>query len=133
VFDKDGNGTMSAAGMCIRKCMHFPFSHSYLSILELRHVLTSLGEKLSDDEVDVLFSLMQTTPTGSVNYEGMCMYVCMYGCLDVCMYVCLYVCMYVCMYVCRCVCMYVRMYVCLYVCVHTPLCYTDFVRLVMGA
>jgi calmodulin len=32
VFDKDGNGTISAA--------------------ELRHVMTNLGEKLTDEEVD---------------------------------------------------------------------------------
>ncbi len=33
-------------------------------------MLTSLGEKLSDDEVDVLFSCMQANKDGSVNYEG---------------------------------------------------------------
>lgn len=49
VFDKDGNGTMSAA--------------------ELRHVLTSLGEKLSGDDVDIILNAMQVHADGSVNYE----------------------------------------------------------------
>ena len=42
----------------------------HVVIAELRHVMTSLGEKLSDDEVDVLFSCMQANKDGSVNYEG---------------------------------------------------------------
>ena len=48
VFDKDGNGTISSA--------------------ELRHVLTSLGEKLSDEEVDSLLTGIEDSQ-GQVNYE----------------------------------------------------------------
>ncbi len=48
VFDKDGNGTISAA--------------------ELRHVLTSLGEKMSDEEVTNLLQGMEDLQ-GQVNYE----------------------------------------------------------------
>ncbi|XP_072020156.1 myosin-2 essential light chain-like [Amphiura filiformis] len=48
VFDKDGNGTINSA--------------------ELRHVLTSLGEKLLDDEVDQLLT-GQEDSQGQVNYE----------------------------------------------------------------
>ncbi|EDQ84592.1 uncharacterized protein MONBRDRAFT_39222 [Monosiga brevicollis MX1] len=48
VFDKDGNGTISAA--------------------ELRHVLCSLGEKLNDDEVDALLANVTIDSNGGVNY-----------------------------------------------------------------
>lgn len=48
VFDSDGSGTISAG--------------------ELRHVLTSIGEKLSDDEVDALFQSIDFAQ-GQVNYE----------------------------------------------------------------
>ncbi len=50
VFDKDGNGTINAA--------------------ELRRVLTSLGEKLSDDDVDALLANVKVDARGGVNYEG---------------------------------------------------------------
>eukprot|EP01136_Pigoraptor_vietnamica_P007931 Opistho-1_new@42655 len=49
VFDKDGNGFMNAA--------------------ELRHVLTSLGEKLTDDDVDQLLQGVEVDKDGSINYE----------------------------------------------------------------
>merc|ERR1712007_105104 len=49
VFDKDGNGFISAA--------------------ELRHVMTNLGEKLSDEEVDEMIREADTDGDGQVNYE----------------------------------------------------------------
>lgn len=49
VFDKEDNGLISAA--------------------ELRHLLTALGEKLRDDEVDVLLSGLENSQ-GLVPYEG---------------------------------------------------------------
>ncbi|RWS26776.1 Calmodulin-like protein [Leptotrombidium deliense] len=51
VFDKDGNGFISAA--------------------ELRHVMTNLGEKLTDEEVDEMIREADIDGDGQVNYEGM--------------------------------------------------------------
>lgn len=48
VFDKDGNGFISAA--------------------ELRHVMTNLGEKLSDQEVDEMIKEADTDGDGQVDY-----------------------------------------------------------------
>ena len=52
VFDKDGNGYISAA--------------------ELRHVMTNLGEKLTDEEVDEMIREADIDGDGQINYEGMC-------------------------------------------------------------
>ncbi|KAG0245458.1 SCF ubiquitin ligase complex subunit cdc4 [Actinomortierella wolfii] len=49
VFDKDGNGLISVA--------------------ELRYVLTNLGEKLTEEEVDELMKGVQVDNSGKVNYE----------------------------------------------------------------
>ncbi|KAJ7883401.1 calmodulin [Mycena olivaceomarginata] len=49
VFDKDGNGCISAA--------------------ELRHVMTNLGEKLSDNEVDEMIREADVDGDGQINYE----------------------------------------------------------------
>ncbi|ORZ01536.1 hypothetical protein BCR43DRAFT_181949 [Syncephalastrum racemosum] len=49
VFDKDGNGYISAA--------------------ELRHVMTSLGEKLSEEEVDEMIREADIDQDGQINYE----------------------------------------------------------------
>ena len=49
VFDKDGNGLISAN--------------------ELRHVMTSLGEKLTDEEVDEMMREADIDGDGFVNYE----------------------------------------------------------------
>ncbi|GAA5965541.1 hypothetical protein JCM8115_001565 [Rhodotorula mucilaginosa] len=49
VFDKDGNGFISAA--------------------ELRHVMTNLGEKLSDAEVDEMIREADTDGDGQINYD----------------------------------------------------------------
>jgi len=48
-FDKDGNGFISAA--------------------ELRHVMTNLGEKLTDEEVDEMIREADIDGDGQVNYE----------------------------------------------------------------
>merc|ERR1712010_64440 len=49
VFDKDGNGFISAA--------------------ELRHVMTNLGEKLTDEEVDEMIREADIDGDGQINYE----------------------------------------------------------------
>ena len=49
VFDKDGNGFISAA--------------------ELRHVMTNLGAKLTDDDVDEIIRKVDTNGDGQVNYQ----------------------------------------------------------------
>ena len=49
VFDKDGNGFISAS--------------------ELRHVMTNLGEKLTDEEVDEMIREADVDGDGQINYE----------------------------------------------------------------
>ena len=49
VFDKEGNGTVNSA--------------------ELRHVLGTLGEKLSEEEIDQLLTGHEDN-NGQINYEG---------------------------------------------------------------
>ncbi|KAG6864662.1 hypothetical protein C0991_007998 [Blastosporella zonata] len=53
VFDKDGNG--------------------YISSAELRHVMTNLGEKLSDTEVDEMIREADIDGDGQINYDGQCL------------------------------------------------------------
>ncbi len=49
VFDRDGNGLISAA--------------------ELWHVMTNLGEKLTDEEVDEMIKEADLDGDGHINYE----------------------------------------------------------------
>ena len=49
VFDKDGNGTISAA--------------------ELRHVMTNLGEKLTDEEGDEMIREADVNGDGIIDYK----------------------------------------------------------------
>ena len=48
VFDKDGNGFISAA--------------------ELRHIMTNLGEKLTDEEADEMIREADVDGDGMINY-----------------------------------------------------------------
>lgn len=50
VFDKDQTG--------------------YIGVGELRYVLTNLGEKLSDQEVDELLAGVKTSSDGSIDYRA---------------------------------------------------------------
>ena len=50
VFDKDGNGYISAA--------------------ELRHVMANLGEKLTDEEVEEMIKEADLDGDGQVNFDG---------------------------------------------------------------
>ena len=52
IFDKDGNGLINAA--------------------DLRHILTHLGEKLTQEEVDEMIREADITGEGQVNYNGEC-------------------------------------------------------------
>jgi calmodulin len=49
VFDRDGNG--------------------YISAEELRHVMTNLGEKIDDAEIDEMLRMADVDGTGRINYE----------------------------------------------------------------
>lgn len=53
VFDKEGNGYISAA--------------------ELRHVMTNLGEKLRDEEIDEMVRAADMNGDGQINYKGILM------------------------------------------------------------
>ena len=44
----------------------------FIGVGQLRYILTNLGEKMSDDEVDELLKAVETSPNGEVNYTGMC-------------------------------------------------------------
>ncbi len=50
VFDRDNNGFISAS--------------------ELRHVMTNLGEKLTDEEVDEMVREADIDGDGQINYDG---------------------------------------------------------------
>ncbi|XP_060577950.1 calmodulin-A-like isoform X2 [Ruditapes philippinarum] len=49
VFDKDGKG--------------------YLTADELRHIMTNLGERLPDEEVDEMLSIVDADGNGCIDYE----------------------------------------------------------------
>lgn len=41
----------------------------FIGVGQLRYILTNLGEKMSDDEVDELLKAVDTT-SGEINYTG---------------------------------------------------------------
>ena len=50
MFDKDGDG--------------------YIDAMELRHLLTNLGEKLTEEEVDEMIREVDVDGDGKVDYNG---------------------------------------------------------------
>lgn len=50
VFDRNGNGFISAA--------------------ELRHIMTNLGERLTDDQIDEMMRVADIDGDGLINYKG---------------------------------------------------------------
>ena len=58
--------------------MNFPFfqtfdkeNNGFIPAAELRHVMMNIGEKLSDEEVDVMIQEADIDGDGQINYEGM--------------------------------------------------------------
>ena len=53
--------------------------NGYISAAELRHVMTNLGEKLTDEEVDEMIREADIDGDGQVNYEGGCLSLSVFG------------------------------------------------------
>lgn len=72
VFDKDGNGFISAAELrwIVERCIGAVVFIGFLFLLTVRHVMTNLGEKLTDEEVDEMIREADIDGDGQVNYEG---------------------------------------------------------------
>ena len=77
VFDKVNDVCTLQRFQCrFHKMLTFFLSSSpqdgngYISAAELRHVMTNLGEKLTDEEVDEMIREADIDGDGQVNYEG---------------------------------------------------------------
>lgn len=79
MYDKDGSG--------------------YISAKEMRHLLTSVGEKLTDDEAEELLKMTNCLKGDKVDCNSKCTNACI---INVCMYVSIYI------YACTGVCIYIH-------------------------
>lgn len=53
----------------------------FIGVGQLKYILTNLGEKMTDDEVDELLKAVDTS-SGQVNYTGTIIYVSVVGCMQ---------------------------------------------------
>ncbi len=44
--------------------------HGQLSAAELRHIMTNLGEKLTEDQVEEMLAFADADAQGEINYKG---------------------------------------------------------------
>ena len=51
------------------KCKLLQDGNGFISAAELRHVMTNLGEKLTDEEVDEMIREADVDGDGQINYE----------------------------------------------------------------
>lgn len=55
--------------MCLPRCFDKD-EDGYLSVGELRHIMTSMGEKMTNEEVDDMLREADKDNDGKVNYQG---------------------------------------------------------------
>ena len=48
----------------------FCLGNGYISSVELRHIMTTLGEKLTNEEVEEMIKEADIDGDGTINYEG---------------------------------------------------------------
>ncbi|KAK7248252.1 Calcium-binding protein [Aureococcus anophagefferens] len=70
--DADGNGTIDFPEfltMMARKMKDTDSEEEILEAFKLRHIMTNLGEKLTDEEVDEMLREADIDGDGQINYE----------------------------------------------------------------
>ena len=71
VFASQKRFDVSEVLLCLRtSCNMLTAGNGYISAAELKHVMTNLGEKLTDEEVDEMIREIDLDADGQVNYEG---------------------------------------------------------------